>query len=298
VAIDLQELHLGPSLLLRARIIVEGALSGMHRARLKGSSVEFEQHKEYSPGDELRHLDWKVYAKADRYYIKQFEQESELAAHLVLDASASMAYRSGPLSKLDYGIHVLAAFAHILIHQRDRVGLFAFGDPALDRLIPPRARPAHLRDLMTVLEEISAHGAQGDEDLGTALERVGELAGRKRALILVVSDLFDPARRAVDVLRWLRARGHDVAVFHTLDRDELDLPFEGLTLFQSLESKAELLTNPTAIRREYRRRFGEFLREVDTSLKSGGVEYYLTPTDAPLEGTVRRFLERRAGGKR
>ena len=269
----------------------------MHRARLKGSSVEFEQHKEYSPGDELRHLDWKVYAKADRYYVKQFEQESELTAYLVLDASASMAYQGKSLSKLDYGTHVLAALAHLLIHQRDKVGLFAFGDPDLDRLIPPRARPAHLRDLMTVLEEVSIQGGRGSEGLGPALSRVGELAGRRRGLILVASDLFDPSEQALEVLRWLRARGHDVVVFHTLDADELELPFEGLTLFQSLESDAELLTNPTAIRREYRRRMDAFLERVDQTLKSGGVEYHRVRTDAPLEVTVRKFLERRGGGR-
>jgi uncharacterized protein (DUF58 family) len=290
---DLDSLADGPALPLRARLIVEGALSGMHRARLKGSSVEFEQHKEYSPGDELRHLDWKVYAKADRYYVKQFEQESELTAYLVLDASGSMAYRGQSSSKLGYGAHIVAALAHLLIHQRDKVGLYAFGDQNLERLVPPRARVTHLRDLFAVLEDICARGASGDEPLATALERVGELAGRRRGMIVLVSDLFDPSERGLEVLSWLRARGHDVVVFQVLDDHELELPFEGLTLFKSLESDAELLTNPTAIRREYRRRMRTFLERVDESCKTAGIEYRQITTSKPLADLIREFVGRR-----
>jgi len=265
---------------------------------MRGSSVEFAQHKEYSPGDELRHLDWKVYAKADRYYIKQFEQESELTAHLVLDASGSMSYRGDRLSKIDYGAQILAALAYLLIHQRDKVGFYAFGDRGLDRMVPARARPAHLRDVLAVMTEVCDHGAAGDEPLSDALEKIGEIAGRKRRLVVVASDLFDPSTRAVEVLRSLRARGHDVVVFQTLDRDEFDLPFEGLTLFESLESPRRLLTNPSAIRRAYRERMDTFLKETDEALKQGGVEYHLTPTDRPLVQTIREFIQRRLGGRK
>lgn len=290
---DLDSLADGPALPIRARIIAHGALTGMHRARLRGSSIEFEQHKEYSPGDELRHLDWKVYAKADRYYIKQFEQESELTAHLVLDASGSMGYRGDGPSKLGYSAHVLAALAHLLIHQRDRVGLYAFGDPELERLVPPRARTTHLRDLFAVLEDICTQGAAGDESLATALERVGELAGRRRSMVVVASDLFDTSGRALEILRWLRARGHDVVVFHVLDQHELELPFEGLTLFRAMESASELLTNPTAIRREYQRRMQSFLDNAHDQCKSAGIEYWQTTTAKPIAELVRDFIGRR-----
>src|SRR5690606_28263976 len=140
---------------IKARVIVEGALSGLHRARLHGSSVEFAEHKEYSPGDEIRHIDWKVYGRADRYYVKQYEQESELTCYLVLDATGSMAYRGRGLAKLEYAAYLLGALAYLLIRQRDKVGLLVFGDQTLDRYVPPRARPAHLHDILTVLEDVT-----------------------------------------------------------------------------------------------------------------------------------------------
>src|SRR6185436_19925877 len=140
------------SLAIKARVIVEGALSGMHRASVHGSSVEFAEHKEYTPGDELRHVDWKAYAKLDRYYVKQFEQESQLTVYLVLDASASMSFAGGGIAKLRYGGLALAALAYLVIQQQDKVGLVACGDKALETIIPPRGRTTHLHDLMSVLD--------------------------------------------------------------------------------------------------------------------------------------------------
>src|SRR5215475_343789 len=149
------------SLPIQARVIVEGALSGLHRAAVHGSSVEFAEHKEYSPGDELRHVDWKAYAKLDRYYVKQFEQESQLTVYLVLDASASMAFSGGGIAKLEYGGLLLAALAYLVIQQQDKVGLIACGDRSLETLVPPRGRTTHFHDLMSVLESILARGGRG-----------------------------------------------------------------------------------------------------------------------------------------
>jgi uncharacterized protein (DUF58 family) len=275
---------------IKARVIVEGALSGLHRARLHGSSVEFAEHKEYSPGDEIRHIDWKVYGRADRYYVKQYEQESELTCYLVLDATGSMAYGGSGLKKLEYAAYLLGALAYLLIRQRDKVGLLVFGDAALDRYVPPRARPAHLHDLLTVLEDVTRAGASGDEPAAAALDRLGELSRHRRSLVVLASDLFDPDGRALGVLRRLRARRHDVTLFQVLDRDELELPFEGLTLFRSLEGPRELLAEPAAVRREYRKRLTEFLDQVRTECASGGVEHHLVPTDRPLELTLLDFL--------
>jgi uncharacterized protein (DUF58 family) len=285
------------TLQVKARVIVEGAITGLHRARLHGSSVEFAQHKEYSPGDEIRHLDWKVYGKQDRYYVKQFEQESELTAYLVLDASGSMAYRGkGRLSKLEYASYLLAALAHLLIKQRDKVGLLVFGEASLDRYVPPRARPAHLHDLLAVIEEVHATGARGDEPLGVALDRLAELARRGRSMFVLASDLFDPTGRGLEVLHHLRARRHDVAIFQTLDRDELELPFDGMTLFRSLEGDRKLLANPAAIRRQYQRRLASFLAGVRESCLSSGVRYHLAPTDRPIEEAVLELLSHAEGG--
>lgn len=281
---------------VRARVIVEGALTGLHRARLHGSSVEFSEHKEYAAGDEIRHIDWKVYGKADRYYVKRFEQESELTTYLVLDGSGSMSYRGGGVSKLSYGAHLVAALAYLLIRQRDRVGLSVFGDPALDRYVPPRGRPAHLRDLLAVLEDVAERGGSGEEGPGAALERLAEVARRRRNLVVVVSDLFDRDPRALDVLRHLRARGDDVVVFQVLDRDELELPFDGLTMFRALEGKGRLLAHASSIRRQYRERLDAFLGGVRDSCLAGGIDYHLAATDQPFERTLLDFLVARGGG--
>jgi uncharacterized protein (DUF58 family) len=275
---------------LRARIIVEGALTGMHRARLRGSSVEFAEHKEYAPGDEIRHIDWKAYAKVDRYYVKQFEQESQLTAFLVLDASASMAYAGKGLSKLAYASYLVAALAYMLVHQRDRVGLVAFGDERVDSYVPPRARPAHLGDLLAVLEDIDRRGGQGAEPAAAALDRVAELAGRRRALVVLASDLFERDADSLVVLRRLQARGHDVTVFHVLDPDELEFPFQGLTRFESLEDQRALLVEPDGMRRAYLRRLQAFLERAERACVDAGVAYQRVPTAQPVERTLLDFL--------
>jgi uncharacterized protein (DUF58 family) len=282
---------------VRARVIVEGALSGLHRARLHGSSVEFAEHKEYSPGDEIRHIDWKVYGRADRFYVKQFEQESELSCFLALDASGSMDYGRGEgLSKLRYSALLLAALAYLLIRQRDKVGLLVFGDEALDRYVPPRARPAHLHDLLAVLDEVTSAGGRGSEPTHLALDRLGELTRQRRSLLIVASDLFEqPEGGALSVLRRLRARGHDVALFQILHPHELELPFEGLTLFESLEDERELLVDPSAIRRQYKRRMASFLDRVRAECVRGGVEHHLVATARPIEQALLEFLTARAG---
>ena len=274
---------------LKARVVVEGALSGLHRARLHGSSVEFAEHKEYSPGDEIRHIDWKAYGKLDRYYVKQFEQESELTAFLVLDASGSMSYRGDGVSKLEYASYLLGALSYLLIKQRDKVGLVVFGGGDI-QYIPPRARTSHLHDLLGVLERVNDTGASGDVEIAPVLDHVAELARRRRALIVLASDLFDPSPQSLQVLRRLRARRHDVALFQTLDPHELGLPFEGLTIFEALEGERELLVDPGAIRSRYRRELNKFLARVRGECVAGGVEHHLVSTSQPLEKTLLDFL--------
>jgi uncharacterized protein (DUF58 family) len=278
---------------VRARVIVEGALSGLHRARLHGSSVEFAEHKEYSPGDEIRHIDWKAYGKVDRYYVKQYEQESQLTVYLVLDASGSMAFAGGGLRKLDYAATALAALAYLVIKQQDKVGLRVFGDRAVDVLVPPRARNTHLHDVLAVLDGAMQGGGRGDESPADALERIAELARRRRALIVLASDLFDPEDRTLDVLRRLRARRHDVAVLHILDPHERTLPYEGMTLFEALESDHRVLANPAAIRKEYLARMAAFLARTAAGCADGGVDYHLVSTDRPVEATLLDVIARR-----
>jgi uncharacterized protein (DUF58 family) len=282
------------SLPIQARVIVEGALSGLHRAAVHGSSVEFAEHKEYSPGDELRHVDWKAYAKLDRYYVKQFEQESQLTVYLVLDASASMAFAGGGIAKLHYGAMALAALAYLVIQQQDKVGLIACGDASLDTLVPPRARTSHLHDLMAVLESILARGGTGDESPAAALSRIAELTRRRRALIVLASDLFDADDDTLRTLVQLRAQRHDVSVLHVLDPHERTFPYDGLTQFEALESAGKLLVNPAAIRHDYLDRMEAFLTRTRSMLTSAGVDYHLAQTDQPLEKTLLDLLVARS----
>jgi uncharacterized protein (DUF58 family) len=289
----LQLARLG-SLPIKARVIVEGALSGLHRASVHGSSVEFSEHKEYSPGDELRHLDWKAYAKVDRYYVKQFEQESQLTVYLVLDASASMKFAGGGLAKLEYAGLSLAAIAYLVIQQQDKVGLVACGDRSVETLVPPRARTTHLHDLLGVLDSVMTRGARGDESPAASLARIAELARRRRALIVLASDLFDPDDDTLRALCTLRAQRHDVSVLHVLDPHERTFPYDGLTEFHSLETQHKVLVNPSAIKRDYLARMNTFCARVHGTLAAVGVDYHEVLTDRPLEKTLLELLVTRA----
>jgi uncharacterized protein (DUF58 family) len=282
------------SLPIKARVIVEGALSGLHRASVHGASVEFAEHKEYSPGDELRHVDWKAYAKGDRYYVKQFEQESQLTVYLVLDASASMRFAGGGLRKLEYAGLSLAALAYLVIQQQDKLGLLACGDRGVETMVPPRARTTHLHDVLAVLEQVMVKGGKGDESPAHALARVAELSRRRRALIVLASDLFDPDDETVRQLCALRAQKHDVSVLQVLDPHECTFPYEGLTEFKALESTNKLLVNPAAIRRDYLARMEQFLTKCRSTLAGAGVDYHLAMTDRPLEATLLELLVARS----
>ena len=282
------------SLPIKARVIVEGALSGMHRASVHGSSVEFSEHKEYSPGDELRHIDWRAYAKGDRYYVKQYEQESQLTVYLVLDASASMMFAGGGIAKLEYAGLSLAALAYLTIQQQDKVGLLACGDRAIETLVPPRARVNHLHDLLAVMDQLMAKGGVGDESPAAALRRISELARRRRCLVVLASDLFDTDDETLKALAALRAQKHDVSVLHILDPHERTFPYDGLTEFHALESTNRMLVNPAAIRRDYLERMEQFLTKVRGTLTAAGVDYHLTSTDRSLEATLIDLLMSRS----
>ena len=282
------------SLPIKARVIVEGALSGMHRASVHGSSVEFAEHKEYSQGDELRHVDWKAYAKLDRYYVKQFEQESQLTVYLVLDASASMKFAGGGMAKVEYAGLALAALAYLVIQQQDKVGLVACGDRAIETMVPPRARSSHLHDLLGVLDQLMTRGGHGDESPAEALGRIAELSRRRRSMIVLASDLFDPDDETITALANLRAQKHDVSVLHVLDPHERTFPYEGLTEFHALESGGKLLANPLAIKKDYLEKMNAFVARCHGQLANAGVDYHEVLTDRPLEDTLLDLLISRA----
>lgn len=289
--IDPAQLARFSSLPIKARVIVEGALSGLHRANVHGSSVEFAEHKEYSQGDELRHVDWKAYGKLDRYYVKQFEQESQLTTHLVLDASASMSFKGGSaITKLEYGSLMLAALAYLVIQQQDKVGFAASGNGAVDVLVPPRGRTNHLHDLLGVVEQVTRDGGKGHESPAQALARIAEQSRRRKALVVIASDLFDSEDETMAACAALRAQKHDVSVLHVIDPHERTFPYDGLTQFEALESNHRLLVNPAAIKKDYLERMESFLAGAKKRLVTAGVDYHFIQTDRALDHALLDLL--------
>jgi uncharacterized protein (DUF58 family) len=276
------------SLELKARVIVEGFLQGLHRSPFRGFSVEFAEYRQYMPGDDPLRIDWKVFARSDRHYVKKFEQETNLPCHLVLDVSASMGYGSTPVTKLEYGTYLAAALAYLLARQRDAVGLLTFDDHILAHL-PPSTRPGHLRSLLVTLEQAQA-GKRSD--LAKPLHVLAEALTR-RGLVVVISDLIDEPGRTIAGLKHVRARGMEVVAFHVLDPAELTLPFEGPTRFRDVESEVEVLTSPRAIRDDYLRRMEEFTSHYARELRSAGIDYCLLDTGKPLDWALMAYLSAR-----
>ena len=278
---------------LRARAVMEGVLSGLHKSPHQGQSVEFAEHKEYAPGDELRHLDWKAYAKFDRFYVKRFEHETDLRAVLVVDASGSMGYRSGALSKLEVATTLAGALSYLLVRQQDAAGLSVVsGGRSAD--IPPRAAAGHLMTLLSALEQLEP---QGPTNLHAAADRLAEGLPR-RSLVVVFSDFFDETPDALRRILQLRARKHDVAVFQILDPEELEFPFDDPTLFLSMEDERRLEVNAREIRESYLEELGAFLAQTRALCAEMDVDYQLVRTDASLDASLLQFLAKRQGRRR
>jgi uncharacterized protein (DUF58 family) len=282
---------------LRARLIVEGFLAGRHRSPYKGFSVEFAEHREYAPGDDLRYLDWKVYGKSDRLYVKQFEEETNLVATVCLDVSESMRYDAGPRdvpSKTDYAATVAASLAYLVIHQQDAAGLVLFDD-GVREMLPPGSQPVHLQRLIALLD---GYRGRPRTDLGAALGEVAEKV-RRRGLLIVVSDLLDEGERVLAGLRRLRSRRHDVVVFHVLDRDEVTFPFSRMTRFEgSEEPSRELLCDPPALRAAYLAAMEEFRRTMRAGCLAERIDYVPLDTGTPLDVALSGYLARRAASVR
>src|ERR1041384_3356913 len=277
------------NLYLKARWVVEGLMSGVHRSRAKGFSVEFEEHREYSPGDESRRIDWKAYGKFDRYFIKEYEDETNLRAYLLLDSSASMNYASDGITKFDYGCTLTASLAYLILKQQDAAGVVTFSD-RIESFVPPRAKRDYLIQILAALEK---RGPAGETNVGRILE---EIAGqvRRRGLIVLVSDLLDEPEAILNGLRQFRFRGNDVIVFHLLDQAELDLPFDGNILFEDLEAaNLQVIADPRAIRSTYQQVVQEFIGNVRQQCHDSAIDYQIISTATPLD----RALERGGGGE-
>jgi uncharacterized protein (DUF58 family) len=271
---------------LRARWVVEGLMSGVHKSRAKGFSVEFEEHREYSPGDEIRRIDWKALGKFDRYFIKEYEDETNLRAHLVLDASASMNYASDGITKFDYGCTLTASLAYLILKQQDAAGLVTFSD-RIEAFIPPRAKRDYLLQILHALE---SRNPSGETNVGKILE---DIAGqiRRRGLVILVSDLLDEPEPILKGLRQFRFKGNDVIVFHLLDRAELDLPFDGNILFEDLEAaNLQIVADPRAIRTAYRQVVQEFIADMRKQCHADSIDYQLISTSTPLDQALASYL--------
>jgi uncharacterized protein (DUF58 family) len=270
---------------LKARTIVEGFLSGLHRSPLKGFSVEFAEYRQYLPGDDLSTIDWKVYARSDRYYVKKYEEETNLRAHLLLDVSASMSYGSGAMTKREYGSCLAASLAYLMTRQRDAAGLVTFDDRILGWL-QPSIRPGHLRTLLLTLDRLPA-GAR--TDAGRPLHQLAD-ALAKRGMIILISDLLDEPARVIDGLKHFRFRGNDVLVLHVLDHAELTFPFDRPVTFRDLETEEEIVASPSEVREEYLAGIRGFVETYGRELRSVGIDYQLVDTSEPLDRALLSYL--------
>src|SRR5438552_767110 len=273
---------------LRARHVVEGFISGMHRSPFFGHSVEFIQHREYVPGDDLRHLDWKVWSKTDRYYVKQYEEETNLRSTLVVDVSESMHYGRGALNKYNYACTVAACLGYLLLRQQDSVGLITFDDD-VRQVVPARSQQTHIDVLVKALD-VSRPRAK--TDLEKILRRVAETVG-SRGMLIVLSDLLADREPLFRGLEMLRHRRHDVLVFHVLDDDELTFPFAGTTRFEGMEDLSMLLCDPRALRDGYVEALEEYLVEVRRGCARQGIDYMLVHTREYLDAVLSKFLHHR-----
>ncbi len=286
---------------LQARLLVEGFLSGMHKSPYHGFSVEFAEHREYVPGDDLKHLDWKVYSRTGRFFLKQYEEETNLGCWLLVDASESMRYGSGPadasgrplVSKYDYACMAAASLAYLILHQQDSAGLATY-DNQVRQFLKPSSQPSHLKQIVNLLNRgpgrERTHLAPIFHDLA---ERVA-----RRGIVMVFSDLFDDPAELLNGLKHLRHKRHEVVVFHVLDRAELEFPFQEATLFRGLEQTSELLTDPRSLRESYLEQVGAFVEELRRGCRGQNIDYVQLRTDKPLGVALSAYLAHRLARQR
>ncbi len=274
---------------LVARLVVEGFISGLHRSSYRGISVEFAQHREYIPGDDPKHLDWKVFARTEKYYVKQYEEETNLKAHILVDASASMAYKSaGSLSKFEYACFLAASLAYLMVKQQDSVGLVTF-DETIRKNIPPKPGATHLKVILDCLEKTNP----GKETHIKGIFRDFSQMVKRRGLIIVISDLLDEPSEVISGLRHFRHRKHEVIVFHLLDHEELTFPFTKTTVFSDLETGERLTVNPGSIRQQYMDSINEFLKEYKQGCFESDMDYFDVDTSTPFDICLSSYLVRR-----
>jgi uncharacterized protein (DUF58 family) len=273
---------------LRARQIVEGFISGMHRSPFFGHSIEFKQHREYTAGDDIRYLDWKVWSKTDRFYIKQFEEETNLRTTLVVDVSESMHYGRGSLNKYNYGCTAAACLAYLLLRQQDSCGCITF-DSDVRQTVPARSQNTHID---TIVRAMDVSRPREKTDIEKILRRVAETV-HSRGLIIIISDLLVDREPLFRALEMLCHRRHDILVFHVMDEDEMTFPFTGTTRFEGMEDMPQLVCDPRALRDGYIEALEEYLVEVRRGCTRLGIDYQLVKTDDYMDAVLSKFLHHR-----
>ncbi len=276
------------NLSLKARMVVEGFIVGLHKSPYHGFSVEFSEHRAYGAGDEIRHIDWKLFGKTDRFFIKQFEEETNMRAHLLVDQSKSMEYTSHDITKLEYAKILSASLGYLMIKQQDAVGLTLF-DSKIRTHVPPRSKSSHLNVLFSRMNNIKS----GPEtNISPILHKSAE-AIKKRGLIVLISDLFDNPDEVISGLKHFRYKGHEVIVIHTLDPQEIELKFDERTRFRDMETGDEIITEPWHIQKEYQKSIKDFCENYKRICRKNKIDYILANTKEPLDVVLSEYLIKR-----
>ena len=274
---------------LVAKQVVEGFLTGRHRSPYHGFSVEYLDHRPYTPGDDLRTMDWKMLARSDKYQIKLYEDETNLRAYILLDCSESMAFKSGEISKLTWGAYLAASLTYLLIRQNDAVGLILF-DKNVRQYIPPKAHPSQFRRILQSLDGIESGG---ETDVGSVLHESAERI-KRRGLVIVISDLIDKEDSIASGLQHFRHNNHEVIVFHTMDDAELTFPYDRLTRFKDMEGSGQVVTNPKNLRKRYLDRIQAFTEQIKHDCFERKISYNLASTTQPYDEFLAAYLDKRA----
>ena len=276
-------------LTLVARRLVEGFLTGVHKSPYKGFSVEFAEHRQYYAGDEIRHIDWRAYGKTDRYFIKEYEEETNLKAHLLVDASGSMGYKGAGPTKLEYAQYIAASLAYLMLHQRDAVGL-ATHDTQIRNIIPPKASSKHLLQVIHALEETRPGG---ETALAPIWDRLADQL-KRRGMVVILSDCFGEVGPLLRALQHFSHRRHEVLLFHILAPEEIEFPFKKWTQFRNLETAGHrLLVDPQQLRKAYRQNFDRFCKDLRDAAGRAHVDYHLVRTDEPVDRALGIYLTKR-----
>ncbi len=276
------------SMALRAKLVVEGYIIGQHRSPYHGFSVEFAEHRAYGPGDEIRHIDWRLFGKTERLYVKRYEEETNLRAHIILDTSRSMLYKSGTVSKLNYANSLAASLSYLMINQQDAAGLIQFSNK-IDTFIPPKSKPSHLN---IILKQLDDNKTGKDTKIENVFHRMAERID-KRGIVILISDLLDDPVEVINGLKHFRHKNQEVIVFHILDRKELEFDFNSRTRFLDMESGEEIITEPWHIRSNYTELISGLQKYYQKECRDSLIDYVPIFTDENLDKSITGYLNKR-----